>query len=61
MEYRLYFLDPADHIRGVEPFEAESDAIAIDIMERLTKFRPAELWNRDRLVVRRTSEFVAQQ
>jgi hypothetical protein len=56
MEYRLYFLDSTDHIRSVAPFVANTDEIAIEVAERLTRGKPLEMWNRDRLVMRRSPE-----
>jgi hypothetical protein len=52
MDYRLYFLDADAHINGVRPFECEGDEVAISIAERTAQYRPFELWNRDRLVIR---------
>lgn len=58
-EYRMYFLDAADRIKGVQPFEAYRDASAIDIVDRIAQGRPYELWNRGRLVKRRKPAAVA--
>lgn len=52
-EYRLYYLDTEHHIRDVLPFETVSDEVAVEIAQRRSKGRPIELWNRDRLVLRR--------
>ena len=50
--YRLYFLDAANHILGVEILESGSDAEAIEAAGRLARHGDFELWDRDRLVGR---------
>lgn len=49
-EYRLYFLDGANHIRGVVEFECEDDAAAVSRAEGHADGRRMELWSRDRFV-----------
>jgi hypothetical protein len=53
MEYRVYFLDSSSHSTGVRPFECDCDDLAIPFAEQSADKQPFELWNRDRLVVRR--------
>jgi hypothetical protein len=52
-DYRLYFLDPAEHIKGVREIEAADDATASIVAEQQAKGRSFELWRRDHLVQRR--------
>ena len=59
MYYRLYFLDPADQIQNVAPFESSDDESAMLIAEQRANGRPVELWNQDRLVVRTTTAALA--
>lgn len=49
-DYRLYFLDDANHIRGVVEFTCEDDAAALDRAAGHADGRRMELWSRDRLV-----------
>ena len=45
--YRLYFMDRfSGHIDHFREFEAEDDAVAIEIAEGWREDRPMELWNR---------------
>ena len=52
MEYRLYFLDRTDHIRGVIPFECDGDRQAKVFAVARAHGKAIELWNRARLVMR---------
>ncbi|MFN3584307.1 MAG: hypothetical protein ACK4TT_10220 [Phenylobacterium sp.] len=51
-DYRLYFLDEANHIRGVVEFDGEDDADAAQRALDHADGRGMELWSRDRLVQR---------
>lgn len=51
-DYRLYFLDEANHIRGVAEFECDGDDDAMQRAENHPDGRRMELWSRDRLVRR---------
>ena len=51
-DYRLYFLDEANHIRGVAEFECDDDAAATARAKTIPDGRRMELWSRDRLVGR---------
>lgn len=51
-DYRLYFLDQANHIRGVVEFECDDDRAANVQAEQHADGRRMELWNRDRFVRR---------
>ena len=50
MLYRIYFCDPDGHITGVEAFECEGDAEAIDYAREKAGGRPIELWQQARKV-----------
>jgi hypothetical protein len=43
-DYRLYFLDGANHIDRATPVEASTDRDAIDLADHLSAGRPWELW-----------------
>lgn len=51
-DYRLYFLDEANHIRGVAEFVCDDDVAAAERAENHPDGRRMELWSRDRLVRR---------
>lgn len=51
-DYRLYFLDEANHIRGVTEFVAADDTAAAERASAHRESRIMELWSRDRLVKR---------
>lgn len=51
-DYRLYFLDGANHIRGVVEFECDDDGAAASRAEQHADGRRMELWNRSRFVRR---------
>ena len=51
-DYRLYFLDEANHIRGVAEFHCDDDAAAAARAESYDDGRRMELWSRDRFVRR---------
>lgn len=51
-DYRLCFLDQANHIRGVAGFVCHDDAAAAERAENHLDGRRMELWSRDRLVRR---------
>lgn len=51
-DYRLYFLDDANHIRGVVEFDGQDDADAALRALDHADGRGMELWSRDRLVRR---------
>jgi hypothetical protein len=51
-DYRLYFLDPSNHIRGVVEFGSDDDGQAAEHARSHADGRAMELWNRDRLVQR---------
>jgi hypothetical protein len=53
--YRMYFLSPNDRINGVEEIESVCDDIAIAAATRKADGLAFELWNQDRLVLRRNS------
>lgn len=59
-EYRLYYLDDANHIRGVVEFVCRDDEEAAEQARSRADGRVMELWSRDRLVQRfeRRSESV---
>jgi hypothetical protein len=50
VEYRLYFLDAARHIRDVMELACDGDAQAVEAAEQLHDGRATELWQRARLV-----------
>jgi hypothetical protein len=52
-DYRLYFLDASEHITGLLELEAVDDKSAILAAEQGANGEPFELWQRDRLVLRR--------
>ena len=54
-QYRIYFLDAAEGEHSVVPFEARSDAEAYTAAKGHAGPRSFELWNRDRLVIRRVA------
>jgi len=49
-DYRLYFLDEANHIRGVVEFVCADDPAAVEHAAAHADGRRMELWSRDRLV-----------
>jgi hypothetical protein len=49
-DYRLYFLDEANHIRGVVEFACDDDPAAIERATTHADGRRMELWSRDRLI-----------
>ena len=51
-DYRLYFLDQANHIRSVLEFGSDDDAEAAEHARRHADGRTMELWRRDRLIKR---------
>ncbi|WP_309090932.1 hypothetical protein [Phenylobacterium sp.] len=51
-DYRLYFLDEANHIRGVAELDCEDDAAAVVQSESHTDAGRMELWRRDQLIRR---------
>ena len=51
--YRLYFLDLSDHIRGMKEFNSPDDTTAVQFADRNANGTAYELWELDRLVVRR--------
>ena len=53
MEYRLYFLNQGDHISEFLAFEERGDEAAIIFANERSRGRPIELWQRERLVMRR--------
>lgn len=50
--YRLYFLDPNNHIRDVVEITCETDDEAIALVEKHTDGRTIELWQEARNVRR---------
>jgi hypothetical protein len=52
LDYRLYFLDDADHIQGVVEFDCAGDAEAIAHAKTYADGRAMELWRRDRWIRR---------
>jgi hypothetical protein len=54
-QYRIYFLDAAEGEHSVIPFEARTDAEAYAAAKDHAGARPFELWNKDRLVIRRVA------
>jgi hypothetical protein len=52
-DYRLYFLDASEHITSLLEIEAADDKSAIVAAEQGANGDPFELWQRDRLVLRR--------
>ena len=51
-DYRLYFLDRANHIKNVVEFASDDDGAAAEHALRHADGRAMELWSRDRLVRR---------
>jgi hypothetical protein len=51
-DYRLYFLDQANHIRAVVEFGSDGDREAAEEARRHADGRTMELWSRARLVQR---------
>ena len=51
-EYRVYWLDGADHIETSEVIAADNDAEAKRIARSMRKAVKSELWDRKRLVAR---------
>lgn len=49
-DYRLYFLDEANHIRGVVEFDCDGDEAAAERARSHADGRKMELWSRDRFV-----------
>lgn len=49
-DYRLYFLDDANHIRGVVEFACADDVQAVGRAADYADGRRMELWSRDRLL-----------
>ena len=60
MEYRLYFLNQSDHIMEFLAFEAADDSAAVTTARARSRGRPMELWQRDRLVMRRGPDGIEQ-
>ena len=54
-QYRIYFLDAVEGEHSVVPFEARSDAEAYAAAKNHAGSRAFELWNQDRLVIRKVS------
>lgn len=52
LDYRLYLLDPAGHIRQAIEFTAASDEAAMVQAESLAPHDTKELWQRARMVRR---------
>ena len=52
LDYRLYFLDEADHIQGVVEFDCASAVDAIAQAKGYADGRAMELWRRDRWIRR---------
>ena len=52
LDYRLYFLDEAGHIRGVVELECADDAEAISRAQTYADGRTMELWRRERWIRR---------
>ena len=52
LDYRLYFLDDADHIQGVVEFDCADDEQAVAQAESYADGRAMELWRRDRWIRR---------
>ena len=52
LDYRLYLLDDAGHIRGVVELDCANDEEAIALAEAHGDGRPMELWRRDRWIRR---------
>lgn len=53
MYYRLYFYDNADDLTNVFPFNCVNDTLAQSIAEMHAQGTTYELWNQDRLVIRK--------
>jgi hypothetical protein len=51
--YRQYFLDISDHIRGMKEFNSSEDTAAVQVADENANGAAYELWDQDRLVVRR--------
>jgi len=51
-DYRLYFLDQANHIRGVLEFECDDDRAALEHAAAQADGRRMELWSRARFIRR---------
>ena len=51
-DYRLYFLDQANHNSAVVEFGSDDDEAALDEARGHADGRTMELWNRDRLIQR---------
>ena len=60
VEYRLYFLNQSDHIMEFLAFEAADDGAAVVTARSRSRGRPVELWQRDRLVMRRGPDGIEQ-
>lgn len=56
MDYRLYIYDVTGQIGAAQSFECRNDADACKIAEEQAGERSFELWNRDRMVIKRTIE-----
>jgi hypothetical protein len=52
-DYRLYFLDDSEHIAALLEIEAADDKLAVLAAEQGANGASFELWQRDRLVLRR--------
>lgn len=50
--YRLYETDGTNHFQSTEVVEAETDAEAMTIANRLLAGRPGELWRGEKMVCR---------
>jgi hypothetical protein len=55
MAYRLYFLNPDQHIGDVVEINSPNDEVAALMAERYAEGRSIELWHRDRRVLRKLS------
>ena len=54
-DYRLYFLDPSNHVVGFNEYECSNDEEAIVRAQQFKDGRALELWSRARFVARITS------
>jgi hypothetical protein len=51
-EYRIYYLDPDNHILRAEEFERADDAVAKTVARSSAYRYPVELWSKDRCIGR---------
>jgi hypothetical protein len=55
--YRIYRLDPADHITDAYPVECRSDDVALNVARRVWQWAASvEVWKDSRRVVRLTPD-----